>query len=81
MHARTKDRINGFGIVLRFITPVMVGLVMTMIVWLHDDIKAVKLAVTNHLVHDVSDMKERLARVETAVDGFNSNLKRLYNRR
>lgn len=81
MHAKLKDTINGFGILFRFITPVMVGLVMTMVAWLHADVKAVKLAITNHLVHDVSDIKERLARVETEISGLNNSLKRVYNRR
>ena len=74
-----KDKINGYGAVLRFITPILIvaiGWLMThLITDIKDDLKEIKsetktviTGMTNHLEHhrilEVS-LAERLAAIET----------------
>jgi hypothetical protein len=77
----TKDIINGWGSLLRFITPILLALVMFILNGLKDDVKEIRqtakdLAVstlvynTNHLTHHASierEICERLASMETTI--------------
>lgn len=77
----TKDKINGWGSLFRFITPILITLLMFVINDIKDDIKEVRseqrtVAVelkaynTNHLVHHAAiekELAERLASIEATL--------------
>ena len=68
------DKINGYGAILRFITPALIAIIGTMILTSLSEIKE-KVSVldnhfTNHLSHHVSlakDYEGRLTRLEAKV--------------
>ena len=62
------EKVNGFGILFRFITPFMVAISVVMMTYISTDIRNMKLSLDNHLQHDVSEIKERLARIETILE-------------
>jgi len=69
-----QDRINGFGVYFRFITPVLLAFIGTMIITLicgiKDDMKDLKTHFNNHLTKHESLSKElenRLASIETCL--------------
>lgn len=75
----TKDTINGWGAVFRFITPVLLTIVIFILTGLKDEIKDVKIDTkvlaketqvyfTNHLSHHAKmekELCERLVVIET----------------
>jgi hypothetical protein len=78
---KTKDSINGWGPILRFITPILLALVMFILNGLKDEIKDIRETVkdltvsslvynTNHLTHHASIERkicERLATIESLI--------------
>jgi len=64
-------RINGVGIWMRFVTPLLIGILLMMgnmilgrLASLEVAISQLNGALSNHLQHDVSELRERLARIE-----------------
>lgn len=51
MNKGVIERINGYGILLRFITPVISGIILAMVGWIHNDITSLKIHFVNHLMH------------------------------
>ena len=79
MKEKTVATLNGFGIVLRFLTPLMVGIVMMMLLQDRDmrkemqvDIASIKTSLDNHvmaLTKEQTLIRERLGRIEGAING------------
>ena len=79
MKEKTVATLNGFGIVLRFLTPLMVGIVMMMLQQDRDmrkemqvDIASIKTSLANHvmaLTKEQTLIRERLGRIEGAING------------
>ena len=77
----TKDAINGWGSLLRFVTPILLALVMFILSGMEDDIRDIRQTAkdlststliynTNHLTHHASierEICERLASIEAIV--------------
>jgi len=59
------DKMNGWGVIFRFITPLMVFIIAGMMTYILNDIREMKISLNNHLQHDVADIRERIARIET----------------
>lgn len=63
-----KERINGYGMVLRFVTPVLITLVLYILTSVKDDIRELKLHFTNHLSsyqRNCVEVEGRLKSIET----------------
>lgn len=45
------EKINGYGTLLRLITPLLVGITLAMVSWIHNDITSLKTHFVNHLMH------------------------------
>jgi hypothetical protein len=81
----TRDTINGWGSVFRFVTPVMITIVLFILAGLKDEIKEVRnlakelaketmIYNTNHLSHHTKmeiSFSERLAIIETEIKRLN----------
>ncbi len=87
MKQETVIKVNGIGAILRFVTPVMVGILMAMVAQDMNMRKAMELKVdninislNNHLQHDVADIKSSLMRIE-AIDQRVERLERNINGR
>jgi len=68
------DKVNGVGYWFRFITPLMVGVLIMlagMAISKMDSLCAsldgVKVLINNHIQHDVTEMKLSIARIETTL--------------
>ena len=68
MKPETVDRVNGFGVVMRLITPLMGGICIAMLTFLLSMMSDMRSSLDNHLQHDVSDIKERLATIEAILE-------------
>jgi hypothetical protein len=71
MKADTVSKLNGVGVLLRFILPLMVGILLLMagelrgnITQMRDEVKELRIALSNHLQHDVARICNRLERIE-----------------
>ena len=64
----TKEGMELVGIVLRFITPLLIGLLLMMASDVKQELKGLKVEMNNHLVHDVADMKADLAVIKNKLD-------------
>lgn len=64
----TVGRWNGAGVIMRLITPLMVGICIAMLGFLLNSITGMRTSLDNHLQHDVSDIKERLASIEAKME-------------
>ena len=79
MKEETVAKLNGLGIVLRFLTPLMVGIVMMMLQQDRDmrkemqvDIASIKTSLDNHvtaLTKEQTLIRERLGRIEGVMNG------------
>ena len=58
------DKVNGWAVILRFILPGMVAIMLYWMGEIRTDVRAMELALSNHLFTDVSGIKERLASIE-----------------
>jgi len=59
--------INGIGVWLRFITPALLALCLFILTGIDRDVNSLTTSLNNHLQTDVSDIKERLARIEALI--------------
>jgi len=73
MKQETVNKLNGVGVILRFVTPFLVGVLVLMIGWLKGDIQYVKKLLENHLYHETAEIKERISRIETCVEMMTDN--------
>ncbi len=64
MKPELVNKINGFGMVLRFITPCMVGVVIVLMTHFLGEMSKMRTSLDNHLQTDVRVIGERLARIE-----------------
>jgi len=64
MNGDTIKKLNGAGTVMRFVTPVMVGIVLAMVSILLGNIKDVQVKLDNHLQHEMKTVCERLSGLE-----------------
>ena len=67
----TKDTINGWGQVLRFITPILVTITIYILTGMKTDIKALEVYFTNHLSDHKSIeliIERRLTSIETKLN-------------
>jgi hypothetical protein len=70
MH-KALEKINGYGALLRFITPILVSIVLYFLVQVHCDIKELGTHFTNHLSDHKNietKLENRLTTVETILD-------------
>lgn len=65
MKPDVEARLNGVSVVFRFVTPCMIGILMAMTSYLLGDIRQMRSDLTNHLVHDMQKMTNRLTAIET----------------
>ena len=75
MHPDKINRLNGMGVVLRFVHPalfaIISGLILFILTGLKDDMKEVKASLSNHLNHHQTieiNLADRLGRIETQLD-------------
>ena len=61
----TESRLNGVGMVFRFVTPCMIGVLLAMTSYLLGDIRDMRSDLTNHLVNDMQTITNRLTAIET----------------
>lgn len=65
-----ESKLNGYGVILRFITPVLISIVIFMVGWLRTDILELKVHFTNHLsnynIHCLA-LENRLSTLETTI--------------
>ncbi len=59
-----EDKINGYGPVFRFITPVLLVITMAMTGYVLSDIKEVRKKLSHHLEFTIPKITSRLLRVE-----------------
>jgi len=63
-----KDKINGYGVLFRFITPILIALILFILTQIVGNINDLKVLFNNHLEHhrviEVS-FAERFAHIET----------------
>lgn len=64
MKKKLTEKINGFGIVMRFVTPLLVAINIAMVTYILDDLKDVKTKLDDHLQHAMVIVSERLTALE-----------------
>ena len=64
MNDVTKNKINGIGIFLRFLTPLMVGFLLMLATDIRQSIKDVQEKLDNHIEHEVREIFERMSSME-----------------
>ena len=79
MKEATGAKLNGLGIVLRFLTPLMVGIVLMLLQQdkesrkvMQTDISSIRLSLDNHVValtREQTLIRERLSRIEGIMNG------------
>jgi len=72
MNSQTKDNLNGIGVVLRFITPILITLILYIISGIKEDIKDLKVDMKNHLYHHQElevNLEKRLSTIEAILKG------------
>jgi len=72
MNSQTKDNLNGIGVVLRFITPILITLILYIISGIKEDIKDLKIDMKNHLYHHQElevNLEKRLSTIEAILKG------------
>ena len=78
MKETTVHKLNGVGVIFRFLTPLMVGLLMAMISQdmagrreLKQDIASIRLSIDNHVAtfgKEQTAIRERVSRIEGKLD-------------
>ena len=68
MKEEMAQRINGVGILFRFVTPIMVGILLAITSGFLSEMRWLRNALDNHLQTDVADIRERLARIEAQLE-------------
>lgn len=62
------DKINGYGVIFRFITPILVTIALFLLTLVINDVKDIKCSFTNHLEHHRQlevKLENRLSSIET----------------
>jgi len=70
MTHKIVEKINGYASVLRFITPILVSIVLYFLIQVHQDIKEMKICFAQHLAeHKILEVKQenRITTLETIV--------------
>ena len=69
--SRFTEKVNGYGAILRFITPLMVGLLLALQHQsyqtqesLREEVKELRTIISNHVMTEIAKIGERLSRVE-----------------
>ncbi len=65
-----KDKINGYGSLFRFITPVLITIAIFMLTWILNDTRELKICFANHLEHHrviEVQISERLSSIDTTL--------------
>jgi hypothetical protein len=76
MNSKTKDNLNGVGVILSFITPLLVGLILFILNSMNADIKDLKTDMKNHLnYHKQLELRleNRLTNLETLIKDLRRN--------
>ena len=73
MRKEIVDKINGYGVLLRFITPLLLGIILALHTYMLNDVQDIKRNITNHINHDFISVMERLATIETQLDMLMKN--------
>jgi len=71
MNEKMINNLNGFGIMLRFITPVLVTIAIFLITWIKSDVGKLDVHFTNHLEHHQDlevGYERRLTAIESTCD-------------
>ena len=68
MHQALKDKINGYGLVLRFVTPALLGLSLFVLNYITADLRLIHKKLDNHIEHEMRDICERITSLETKID-------------
>lgn len=71
MKTNTTDKINGIGVLLRFITPILVTLILYILTLIRQDLDKLKQHFENHLSeHKKTEviLERRLTRIETLLN-------------
>ncbi len=63
-----KDAVNGYGFIFRFITPLLLALLIYMFKGVEAEVKAITLALNNHIQHDVVEIKVNIAKITQRLD-------------
>jgi hypothetical protein len=72
MTPQAKDNLNGIGVILRFITPILITLILYIISGIKEDIKDLKVDMKNHLCHHQElevNLEKRLSTIEAILKG------------
>ena len=73
MNANTLNRINGYGSILRFITPILITIAIFILGMVREDLGEVKQHFRNHLSeHKIIEitLDKRLSRIETILESM-----------